>query len=100
MIESKSISQLEINKLIQKGRKILIIDVRSQEEYSEKHILNAINVTIEQIEKEKLVLEKGSIVVTACGKGGGRSEKASNYIKNHYDVEVYFLENGTFGWID
>jgi len=98
MKERKNISQLEVKELIQKGQKVFIIDVRSQEEYNKQHIPNAVNVTIEQIEKGELNIEKDTLIVTVCGKGGGRSESASNYIQNNYNQDVYFLEGGTFGW--
>jgi rhodanese-related sulfurtransferase len=100
MKETKSISLTELKKLIQTGQKVLIIDVRSQEEYNSLHIPNAINSTIEQIEKGELNFKKDTIIVTACGKGGGRSESASRYIQNNYSQDVYFLEGGTFGWFD
>jgi rhodanese-related sulfurtransferase len=100
MKETKKISQLELKELIQNGQKLLIIDVRSQEEYDKQHIPNAINSPIEQIEKGELDIEKDTIIVTACGKGGGRSESASNYIQKIYSQDVYFLEGGTFGWFD
>ncbi len=98
MIKSNSISQIEIDKLIQNGDKIIIIDVRNPEEYSEKHIPTAVNIPLEQIESGKVEFEKNTVVVTACGKGGGRSEKAANFIQNQFENEVYFLEGGTFGW--
>lgn len=98
MKETKSISQSEVKELIQKGQKILIIDVRSQEEYNKGHIPNAVNISIEQIEMGELDFEKDTIIITACGKGGGRSESASKYIRDKYKLDVYFLEEGTFGW--
>lgn len=98
---SKQISQLEMKELIQKGQKVLIIDVRSQEEYNKQHIPKAINISIEQIEKEGLKIEKDTIIVTVCGKGGGRSESASIYIRDKYKkLDVYFLDGGTFSWFD
>lgn len=100
MKETKSISQTELKELIQKDQKVLVIDVRSSEEYNNQHIPNAIHIPIEQIEKEGIVVEKDTIIVTVCGKGGGRSEIASNSIRNSNNQNVYFLDGGTFGWFD
>ena len=100
MKKTKSISQLELKELIEKGQKVLIIDVRSQEEYEKQHIPNALNITIEQLEKGELNLDKDTLIVTVCGKGGGRSENASNFIRNNYNQDVHFLDGGTFRWFD
>lgn len=98
MKETKSISQSELKEMIQRDQKVLVIDVRSSEEYNKQHIPNAIHIPIEQIEKEGIVVEKDTIIVTVCGKGGGRSESAANSIRNSYNQNVYFLDGGTFGW--
>lgn len=86
--------------MIQKGQKILIIDVRSQEEYNKQHIPIAVNIPMDQIENRELNIGKDTLIVTVCGKGGGRSESASNYIRNKYKLDVYFLDGGTFDWFE
>lgn len=100
MEKTKSISQSEVKELLKEGQNVLIIDVRSREEYEKQHIPDAINISLEQLEKGALNIEKDTIIVTACGKGGGRSENASNYIRHNYNLTVYFLDGGTFGWFD
>jgi rhodanese-related sulfurtransferase len=100
-MENKTfITKSEIEKNIKKGKIVIIIDVRSVEEYQQKHIPNAINIPIEEIEQIDLKLDANSIIVTACGKGGGRSEKSAEILKSKIKNEVYFLEGGTFGWFE
>lgn len=56
------------------------------------------NISIKKI--EEIDIPKDGIIITACGKGGGRSEKAADIIRYKINAEVYFLENGTFGWFE
>lgn len=100
MKEAKSISKSELKKLILHEQKLIILDVRSHEEYETQHIPKAINVSIEQLEKGNFTADTSFSIVTVCGKGGGRSESAANYIQSNYSNAVYFLEGGTFGWFD
>lgn len=92
-----SITQDELNQLFE-SKKPMIIDVRSREEYDNNHLPIAGNLPIEIIESGKFIPEPGRIIITVCGKGGGRSEKAAKYFTDHFQNETYFLEGGTFGW--
>jgi rhodanese-related sulfurtransferase len=95
----KSISQSKLKELMN-NQNIVIIDVRSPEEFNAQHIPNAINLTIEQLGNGELKIDDQITVVTVCGKGGGRSEKAADYLRSFYKSDVYFLEEGTFGWFE
>lgn len=95
-----TITRTELKQLLSTQKPLMVIDVRSKEEYNEKHIPFAGNLNIEIIEAGNFVPEPDKIIVTACGKGGGRSEKAAEYFRNHSSNEVYFLEGGTFGWFN
>lgn len=94
-----TITRAELNQLLNNKNIIMVIDVRSKEEYNEKHIPFAGNLPIEIIEAGSFIPEPGKIIVTACGKGGGRSERAAKYLREHNKNEVYFLEGGTFEWL-
>jgi rhodanese-related sulfurtransferase len=82
------------------GKRIVLIDVRSNAEFEEKLIPEALNFPVEEIEAGNFPhqIDKDAIVVTACGKGGGRSERAAGYLRENTDFDSYFLEGGTFGW--
>lgn len=96
MKKKTSISLVELKQLLDTNKNVRVIDVRSETEYLETHIPIAINIPIEKIETLDII--NGEIIITACGKGGGRSEKAAELIQNKTNTEVYFLENGTVGW--
>lgn len=59
--------------IIIKKQQVKIIDVRRREEYDERHIPGAIHLELSQIDTANLLFDKNDIIVTACGKGGGRS---------------------------
>ena len=100
MENKKSINRAELNQLLKGLKGITIVDVRSEDEYNEKHISFAINIPIEVLEALNHNLDLRNTIVTVCGKGGGRSEKAANFIRENYIAEVVFLKGGTFGWFD
>ncbi len=77
---------------------IIIVDVRSQEEYAEKHIPGAINIPLGELGIRSGELSKESIIITACGKGGGRSAEAAEKLKQLGFSKTIYLCGGTFGW--
>ena len=95
-----TISLAELKQLLNNNENIMVIDVRSREEYNDKHIPFAKNLLIEIIEAGNFIPEPNKIIITACGKGGGRSERAAKYLRENNNNEVYFLDGGTFGWIE
>ena len=95
-----AITLAELNQLLDKKENIMLIDVRNKEEYFENHIPFAGNLPVEIIEVGNFIPEPSTIIITVCGKGGGRSERAANYLRENNENEVYFLEGGTFGWFE
>lgn len=96
---TKFISKAELENLISKDDKLVIIDVRSIEEFNQHHLPKAINIPLDQFEAESKKFSPNILYVTVCGKGGGRSEQAAQLlIKNGFNA--YFLEDGTLGWFE
>lgn len=87
--------QLIANKTLQ----VKIIDVRSKEEYNESHIPGAINIAILDIELANNHFDKTDFIITACGKGGGRSTQAAEKLQELGFKNSTWLCGGTFGWI-
>lgn len=83
----------------QAGDRIRIIDVRSPEEFQEKHIPDAINIPLDDLEKSIPAIDPKILLVTACGKGGGRSAKGAELLRE-LGFDALWLCGGTFGWFE
>ncbi|MGB7208531.1 MAG: rhodanese-like domain-containing protein [Pyrinomonadaceae bacterium] len=64
---------------------VLLIDARGETEFNEGHGLGAVNVSLASIESVDFSLkaDQGTVIVTVCGKGGGRSERVANYLQEN-----------------
>ncbi|MFT7252239.1 MAG: rhodanese-related sulfurtransferase [Flavobacterium sp.] len=76
-----------------------IVDVRTSEEYTEGHIVNAVNmdVTSDDFESKIVSLDKEKPVMVYC-KSGGRSAKAAAILRDNGFKQVYDLDGGMIGW--
>jgi rhodanese-related sulfurtransferase len=84
--------------IILKKQQVKIVDVRSKKEFEEKHIPGAIHIELSQIEIANQLFDKNDTIVTACGKGGGRSADASDKLKELGFKNAYWLCGDTLGW--
>jgi rhodanese-related sulfurtransferase len=76
---------------IVKKQKAIIIDVRNPEEYMKKHILNAINIPLYEIEKvENEIINKDAIILMYC-QTGKRSNIAKQILKQNGYKNVYTI---------
>ena len=97
-ITQNCIAREELTILLQQSpEKVLIIDVRSAEEYAEKHIPAAIHISLNELENRSEEFSKEKIIVTACGKGGGRSAQAAEWLRQN-GFHSAWLCGGTMGW--
>ena len=87
----KHISMDEAAKMMESDKNVVIVDVRTQEEYNRKHVLGAICVPIEDIRADKLdkLPDKNKKLLLYCWTGR-RSADASALLakqgyKNVYD---------------
>lgn len=73
------VEETDYKEIMQKNEHI-IVDVRTEEEYNETHIENAINIPVDTI-NEKIELDKDKLVFVYC-KSGNRSKRASAILEN------------------
>lgn len=95
-----SITREELKQLLLNQKEVVVIDVRSIEEYNNGHIPFATNFPVESIEAGSYLPEPGKIIVTTCGRGGGRANRAANFLNENSSNEVFTLAGGSFGWLD
>jgi len=89
----------EVMQAIRAKKKIQIIDVRSQEEYEQSHIPNALNISLQVLKNQILVLDKDFLFVVVCGKGGGRSAEGAKLLKEN-GLNAIWLCGGTNKWLN
>ena len=94
----QSLSVADFDKKLQEGNAQLV-DVRTPEEYAEKHLKDAVNINfnaddfVDQIAK----LDKTKPVFVYC-LSGGRSAKASALISKKGFSQVYNMDGGILAW--
>jgi len=100
IIQSDSISTLtytdikpeEAKKRLDSEEGIILLDVRTQEEYAEKHIPNSLLIPVEDIEKEaqSKLTDKNAIIFVYC-RSGRRSAIAADALFKMGYTKVYDL---------
>ncbi|MFZ5480835.1 MAG: rhodanese-like domain-containing protein [Myxococcota bacterium] len=96
---SREVSRAELRARLAAGEQVMVLDVRSPEEFAAGHIDGAVNVPLAAIEADPRRIPLDRPIVTACGKGGGRSAGAAALLAAAGAGDVGFLEGGTLGWL-
>jgi rhodanese-related sulfurtransferase len=78
----------------------VVVDVRSPEEFALGHVEGAINIPLDALEEKTSSLPKDRLIVTVCGKGGGRSERAAAELRALGFDSVRSLCGGTQAWME
>jgi len=96
----KSVSLSEWKNTYENNKNLIIIDVRTPEEYNKGHIENAINIDYynPNFQTELKKLDKTKEYLIHC-KSGSRSGKTLNIMKNLNFKNVLNLKGGINGWI-
>ena len=83
----KTISQEEAKRIMDEEEGYLILDVRTEEEYKEGHIPNAINIPNEIISENTTTIlnDKEQIILVYCRSGRRSKEASEKLIKLGYN---------------
>ena len=89
--EYKKITSDEAKKMIE-TQKVIVVDVRTLEEYTEGHIPNAISVPLETIENEAeaKLKNKDALILVYCRSGRRSREAALKLIEKGYTNVIDF----------
>lgn len=94
--EVKTINSAELKSKLD-NNEVVLIDVRSTDEYKSEHIAGSVSVPLPILSMSQ-VLIKNKPIVTQC-KSGGRGERGYNSLKSENpELEVYNLQGGIDGW--
>ena len=89
--EYKKITSDEAKKMME-TQKVIVVDVRTLEEYNEGHIPNAISIPLETIENEAeaKLKNKDALILVYCRSGRRSREAALKLIENGYTNVIDF----------
>ncbi len=96
------ISPEKLESELKENNEIILVDVRTREEYGEKHIPNSIliplnNINIDELDKIEDIKNKNKKIVIYC-KSGNRSKIAGEELANIGYNNIYLLEGGINNW--
>ncbi|WP_315122368.1 FAD-dependent oxidoreductase [uncultured Clostridium sp.] len=87
------ITSKEIQRLVNKGEKIQIIDARVTKQYDESHVDTAVNIPHSNLREGLETLNKEALTITYCNKGV-TGNATQNILINHGFKKVYNLSGG------
>lgn len=94
----KNVSVNELNKRIEAGEKLQLVDVRGAGEYSVGHVPGAVNMPLDEVESRLHDLRSDESVVLIC-QSGRRACMAHELLESDRD-DLLILEGGTSGWVE
>lgn len=90
----ENISVKEMLEIIKTNNNVVLLDVRSTQEYEEGHINGSVNIPVYDLEKKATQkLNKESIIIVYCS-AGVRSKRAIQTLKKQGYKNLYNIEGG------
>lgn len=95
---TEEISMVELKEMQQQNDNLVLLDVRSPQEYQEGHLKNSILIpNYELKEKAEKILPDKNVVIIAYCQSGNRSKKVVKILKGLGYEQVYSLIGGING---
>lgn len=96
---AKDISIEESKKLINDGEVTLILDVRNEDEFTEGHLKNSIQIPVDELKESLGDIEKfkDELVLVYC-KSGNRSADAMDILKENGFTNLVHMKDGISKW--
>jgi glyoxylase-like metal-dependent hydrolase (beta-lactamase superfamily II)/rhodanese-related sulfurtransferase len=82
---------------LMKNNHVRILDVRGQDEFNRGHIFGAVNIPVDELPNRHGEVLSDKVIVTYCGKGAGRSERAAKALIEN-GKNAFWLEGGYLDW--
>lgn len=93
-----TISPKQLHDLVQAGKDIELIDVRTPAEYREVHVSFARNVPLDQLDPARLTAGRNGRPLYLICRSGKRGEQACQKLLNAGFTNVVNVEGGTQAW--
>lgn len=90
-----NITKEEMLEMLNNYSNVILLDVRSRQEYEESHLNGAINISVYDLYKEapEMLKDKEAIIIAYCTVGL-RSENAINILRKMGYKNLYHLDGG------
>ena len=95
----KTISPVELEKILRAQPAAAVIDVRTPVEFAEVHVPQARSVPLDELNPGALQLPKNQPVYLLCRSGQRATKAAERFAKDGF-AEPIVIEGGTLAWID
>jgi rhodanese-related sulfurtransferase len=79
------------------GDNVIVLDVRSEEEFDRGKILNAKNIPLNELAVRENELQKDQKIIIYCA-SGNRSRTACSILQSHGFVRCMNLDGGLLAW--
>ncbi len=98
-VNATEITAVELKQRLDKGDKLVIVDVREPNEYQINRIPGSQLIPLGEIPRRYAELNPEDEIVVQC-KAGGRSAKAADYLRTVGFTRVLNLKGGILDWVD
>jgi rhodanese-related sulfurtransferase len=95
----KTISPVELQKILTIQPSSSLIDVRTPIEFVEAHVPQAQNIPLNELKPDSLQLQKNQPIYLLCRSGQRATKAAEKFAKESYSQPIV-VEGGTLAWID
>ena len=95
----KTISVSDANAMIQSSPNLLVVDVRTPQEYAQGHLKGAVNIPLSDLPVQIGGLDRNRPILVYCHTGV-RSAQAATMLVNAGFTQVYDMEGGLTAWIN
>jgi rhodanese-related sulfurtransferase len=98
--DRKIMEPSDLHERLNGGERLVLVDVRSTEEFEADHIKGAVNIPVSELAARVSELPSDAAIVTVCNLGGARSCGAADQLQGLGDGNAFPLRGGTRGWKD
>lgn len=94
--DNDNIDYETMQRMIRENSGVVVMDVRTKDEFMYNHLSGAVNIPLQDISEDKIrqfVGDKKRVIIVYC-EYGGRSKKACAKLKKYGYENVYNLDGG------
>lgn len=96
MEKFRTLNKNEVKEMLE-NKKGILLDVRTDEEYFDKHIEGSVHIPLGELEERVDELDKSSVYITFC-RSGVRSKSAALILLDKGFENVYNSQEGISTW--